>query len=212
MIGVYYIYCIESKQYYIGKSRNIDKRWISHIKLLKRGCHHSIKLQKAFNEYGQCCFQFIVIEECNIDKLEDREQYWIKHYDSFRNGYNGTVGGAGMGKGEDCVNAKFTQQQVNEIRQRILESERYIDIATNHSVTDTTIQDIAKNKTYVDLTWKPVFKARAPLQEEEVKLAKQMLIEGYTNMQIANKLGCAKSVIWDIANKKRFNNIYVKGF
>lgn len=212
MIGVYYIYCIESKQHYIGKSRNIGKRWISHIRLLQRGCHHSIKLQRAFILYGQARFQFKVIEECDIDKLEGREQHWIKHYDSFRNGYNVTVGGEGMGKGEDCVNAKFTQLQVNEIRQRILKGERYIDLAINYNVTDTTIQDIAKNKTYVDLAWKAIFKARTPLQEDEVKLAKQMLIEGYANKEIAVVLGCAKSVIWDIANKKRFDNIYVEGF
>lgn len=46
----------------------------------------------------------------------------------------------------------------------------------------------------------------------QVKLAKQMLLEGYANKEISVVLGCAKSVIWDIANKKRFNDIYVEGF
>lgn len=60
---------------------------------------------------------------------------------------------------------------VNEIRRRILKGERYIDLAINHNDTDTTIQDLVKNKTYVDLAWKPIFKAGTPLREDEVKLA-----------------------------------------
>jgi len=34
-----------------------------------------------------------VIEECPKEKLDEREIYWIKFYDSYNNGYNLTKGG-----------------------------------------------------------------------------------------------------------------------
>ena len=39
-----------------------------------------------------------LIEKCPREKLNEREIYWISHYDTFHNGYNCTIGGAGTSK------------------------------------------------------------------------------------------------------------------
>ncbi|HEY0005287.1 MAG TPA: GIY-YIG nuclease family protein [Pyrinomonadaceae bacterium] len=88
------IYCIRNSitgERYVGSSVNIEARWLVHKAQLNRRCHHSFKLQAAWNRYGQRTFFFEIIEEI-IDKenktLAQREQHWLDHYDSYRNGYN----------------------------------------------------------------------------------------------------------------------------
>jgi group I intron endonuclease len=47
-------------------------------------------LQNAINKYGIDNFDIQVIEKCDIDKLDEREQYWIDYYNSYESdkGYN----------------------------------------------------------------------------------------------------------------------------
>lgn len=40
-------------------------------------------------------FEFSIIEECTADNIYKREIHWIDFYDSFKNGYNRTLGGEG---------------------------------------------------------------------------------------------------------------------
>lgn len=47
-------------------------------------------LQNAINKYGIDNFDIIVLEKCSVDKLDEREQYWMDFYKSYNkeNGYN----------------------------------------------------------------------------------------------------------------------------
>lgn len=36
-----------------------------------------------------------MLEECDIDKASEREIYWINYFNSYKNGYNATLGGDG---------------------------------------------------------------------------------------------------------------------
>lgn len=73
---------------YIGQSKNIELRW-KHHKTTKD--KHSIHY--AFDKYGIENFSFEILEECPTSKLDEKEIYWIKYYDSYKNGYNKTLGG-----------------------------------------------------------------------------------------------------------------------
>jgi hypothetical protein len=46
-------------------------------------------------KYGKEHFFIELIEECPIEKLNEREQYWIAKKDTYHNGYNATIGGDG---------------------------------------------------------------------------------------------------------------------
>lgn len=48
------------------------------------------------NKYGIDSFSIGQIEECESEKLDEREKYWIGRFDSYSNGYNMTVGGEGI--------------------------------------------------------------------------------------------------------------------
>lgn len=51
------------------------------------------KLYRAVKKYGIESFIYHRIETCHIDDLDNRETWWIRVFNSFRNGYNASPGG-----------------------------------------------------------------------------------------------------------------------
>lgn len=88
MIGIYKIENMVNNKSYIGSSNNIERRWRQHINLLNNNEHHSIKLQRAWNKYGQDNFKFEILEECEVEKLLYLEQFYIDKYKAYFEGYN----------------------------------------------------------------------------------------------------------------------------
>ena len=79
--GIYQILCIPSGKRYIGSSKNIEKRWNSHISELNKGRHHNYFLQKAWILYGESNFIFSLIEEVKNEKdLFKIERRYIKKF------------------------------------------------------------------------------------------------------------------------------------
>lgn len=91
MIGIYKITNQINNKSYIGQSIHIEQRWEEH---LYKSSKCSL-LKYALHKYGVDNFTFEVIEECEQQKLNEREQYWIKYYNTFEEGYNLTLGGGG---------------------------------------------------------------------------------------------------------------------
>lgn len=77
MIGIYKITSPTNK-IYIGQSIDIDRR-IYDYSLLR--CKAQTILYNSFKKHGFNNHSFEIIEECTIDKLNERERYWQDHYD-----------------------------------------------------------------------------------------------------------------------------------
>ena len=73
--GVYKITNNITGYFYIGSSKNIEKRWASHKCPSTWKKYPNVKLYKAMAQYGRDNFVFEIIEK--TDNLKDREQYWI---------------------------------------------------------------------------------------------------------------------------------------
>lgn len=83
MIGIYKIENLLNNKIYIGQSVNIKRRWGEHCR------NKDSLIGKAINDFGKHNFDFQILEECTIDMLNDRENYYIKLYNSVSpNGYN----------------------------------------------------------------------------------------------------------------------------
>lgn len=71
--------------------RTPDIRWKEHYYKLQRGQHGNVKLQNAWNKYGEKAFVFNVLYECsNIDELNTLEEHYV---DNNLSGYNLRGGG-----------------------------------------------------------------------------------------------------------------------
>jgi len=87
--GIYIIRNIKTNKAYIGSSVNPTNRLKEHFSSLLKGKHHSVYLQRSYNNHKKECFEFGVIENIDDEKdLISREQYWIDFFDSYNNGYN----------------------------------------------------------------------------------------------------------------------------
>ena len=75
--GIYNITNIINDKIYCGSSHDIKHRWYSHRADLRRNKHSNIHLQRSWNQYGELSFKFDIVEECPIDRLQEREQYHL---------------------------------------------------------------------------------------------------------------------------------------
>jgi len=90
---IYIIKNYINEKVYIGQTtQGSEIRFKQHLKLLKS--NHVQLIHKAIKKYGKENFYYEVLES-NIDlsKLDEREEYWIKKYNSFVDGYNLCAGG-----------------------------------------------------------------------------------------------------------------------
>jgi group I intron endonuclease len=94
-----YIYKITNKingKVYIGKTNyTTEKRFREHQNDYKKIRNEKRPLYSAMNKYGIENFEIEELEKCEVEESEEREKYWIKYYDSYKNGYNATSGGDG---------------------------------------------------------------------------------------------------------------------
>lgn len=91
--GIHKITNIETQQIYIGQSKNIRERWREHCKAgLQIDTPGNNKLYSSMIKYGLDNFTFELMEQCSIDNLNERENYWIEFYKSCDYGLNGNKG------------------------------------------------------------------------------------------------------------------------
>ena len=83
-IGIYKIENKINHKIYVGQSQHIEKRWQEHC----RNSADSV-IGRAIQKYGKDNFSFQILEECTVEELDDKEQYYIQLYDSIvPKGYN----------------------------------------------------------------------------------------------------------------------------
>ena len=90
--GIYRILCIKNNKPYIGKSEDVQKRKEEHFNKLRNGNHPCKELQDDFNTYGEDAFDFSVLEECDQEKLNHLEDYYILSCNAISHGYNSKRG------------------------------------------------------------------------------------------------------------------------
>lgn len=95
--GIYKITNLINNKCYIGQSVHIETRlrWHRTNYKNKNEPSYDSHFYRSIRKYGLENFKFEIIEECDYEKLNEREMYWIAYYDSYSNGYNETLGGGG---------------------------------------------------------------------------------------------------------------------
>lgn len=70
---------------YIGQSIDIEGRVKRHLSSLQRDCHIK-KIQDGYNAYGE--FSWEILKICSEEELDYYEEYYIKLFNAFTNGFN----------------------------------------------------------------------------------------------------------------------------
>lgn len=93
LIGIYKITSPTNKVY-IGRSTNILNRFKGYKVTQSK---KQTKLYNSFNKYGVSAHKFEILELCSINKLSEKETFYIQKYSSYNteHGLNLTGGGDG---------------------------------------------------------------------------------------------------------------------
>lgn len=137
--GIIYKYTSPSGKVYIGQTVNERKRRKKFLNLNED--YAGLKINNARLKYGPESFDYEVLEkkvynsseEC-IEELNKLEIYYIGKYDSFKNGYNMSIGG------EDSSGYKMAEEQKAKHTKRMLENNPF----KGHKHTEETKKAIGK--------------------------------------------------------------------
>lgn len=91
---IYRCACVITGKSYIGKTRkSLQQRSAQHLQQCNK---NRTKFYNALQKYGSDQFIWTILENVSVDNCDEREQYWIKQYNSYVKGYNSTKGGDGQ--------------------------------------------------------------------------------------------------------------------
>lgn len=142
MIGIYKITNKLNNHCYIGQSIDIKTRWKRHKNYPLDKSNYPLYL--AFKKYGIDNFSFEVVEECFADELDEKEIFYIKYFNSYKDGYNQTEGGSGSRGGV----IKISLNELYEIYDLLLNSTlTQKEISFLYKVGEDTISEINQGKT-----------------------------------------------------------------
>ena len=186
--GIYKIRNTVNGKVYVGSAVNINNRWCVHRHGLERGIHHSVKLQRAWDKYGDLAFEFSTLEICEVDLLLEREQWWIESLMAATSaGYN-VCRTAGNSAGR-----KFSEEAREKMRQKKLGTKRSVESRARQSESN-------KGRTNSPETRKKISDAQAgrpmhPNSSAAVANANRLRVhspETRAKLSAASKLGNAK--------------------
>jgi len=121
--GIYKIQSIiKPERFYIGSAVDVSDRWRCHLKDLRRNKHHSPKLQRHFDKYGESDLVFIIIEPCLHVFLTVREDTYLHPIKPYFNicpnagSRLGTKGQIPWNKGKKGVYSEETLKMMREYK------------------------------------------------------------------------------------------------
>lgn len=214
LCGIYAIINTNNNNIYIGKSIDIFQRWAQHIENA-----HLKKYDYDFYKdlINITSFKFQILEICNKDDLQKREQFYINKYNSLKEGYN-QVQAIDQTKQEMLLLQENILKAINLLENTTL---YYKDIAKQTGLSINTVSNINICKSYTKYhTYKKNIREEcnkkqyydrgelnpnSKLNEQQVKEIIDLL--KHTNLtikQIGEKYGVSRSAINNINLCKRW--------
>lgn len=139
--GVGYVYCIENvlnNKKYIGiTTRTIKERFAEH-------CKAETYVGKAIRKYGAENFKVYKLDTAISRKeLCDLEVYYIEKYDTFRNGYNQTIGGEGVIK-DFYIKVSLSEKQKRFVEFVAKENQKKINVGNDNEMIKSCLLNIVQ--------------------------------------------------------------------
>ncbi|CAB4122528.1 grpIintron_endo, group I intron endonuclease [uncultured Caudovirales phage] len=153
-------------------------------------------LYRAIRRDGWCCFEWEVIEECDLSIIDEREIYWINKHDSMSpNGYNLQSGGR-----TNKVVSEETRQKMSKTRKGRKLSEAHAR-AISESLKGRTHTAEARRK------WGEAQSCdkgghNTKLNWETVREIRRLRASGATYKELIDKFNICSVWVWKIVKNK----------
>ena len=197
--GIYLIHNTINGKNYVGQSKHILNRWNQHRYDSKT---KDYPLYRAIRKYGIDKFEFSILEECEIDELPYKEDYYIDLYNAYLPyGYN-------INKSEThYTNLSIPQRYKNIINQLQTTNKTYKQIGEQFNLSAEQIGRINYG-----LAWRlqgqkyPIRKGYNDYDKDKIV---PLLKEGYKVKEIGFILGTTTA---SIQGYMQSNNIHTSDF
>ncbi len=209
--GIYRIYCKANDKSYYGQTSDYNKRVIDHKKQLRhvsKNKHHCVHLQNAWNLYGESEFEFLLVETCNPEQLNEREQWYFDTYGPTGKLFNTSLCAESTRRG--VAVSEETKQKLRELNTgpnnpnwgRHLTDEHKRRISESHSGVNhwhygrpCTEEEKLKNSLSLSGENAPL----AKLNWEQVRQIRKEFCQGIITVKdVSEKYGMNKSTICDM--------------
>jgi predicted DNA-binding protein YlxM (UPF0122 family) len=183
---------INGKKYVGITKKTLEQRKSQHIYVAKT--EKGAKFQHALRKYGEDGFSWEVIDKASTyEELLEKEIYYIEKYDSFRNGYNSTLGGEGFNgferpTGEEHPSSVLTEKDVEFIYTSTLSD---AETAKLFNISRSAIYAIRNKRAWTNVTDKLT----------QFPVSKQMVVEMYLSPMDAEHLAEEYYCSVDFADK-----------
>lgn len=127
---IYQIKNSETGKCYIGQTTDFKRRKREHLNELRKHKHSNLYLQNAFDKYGEDCFEFTILEECDKEQANEREIFWLNNFggfDSYDN-YNLCQAGGAKGISEETKEKLRSKTVSEETRRKMSEAKKGIKL------------------------------------------------------------------------------------
>lgn len=155
---VYKFYCNITSKNYIGitTKEDVNDRWEEHKREAFNKNRPNNHFHNAIVKYGYDEFEKSILlklesdnKETLIDSLKQLEKFYIEKFDSYRNGYNSTVGGDGI-IGDVCCKKVLV---FNELGEYLNTCNSRVEASSLYNVPATGISDCCNRVIYTS-GWK----------------------------------------------------------
>lgn len=196
MIGIYGIKNKINNKIYIGQSSEVWKRWARHKAELSKNKHPNKHLLKSYKKYGKENFEFLVLEECLKEELNEKEEKWINNFPK-ENLYNINFYITDL-SGERNPFFGKTHSKKNRIKFSNIAKKNIGEKNPNFG-NKWTLEQKKKNA---------LNRPRKKLVEKDVIKIKNLLLEGnFNDKEISIKFGVSRTVITRISNGTRWATV-----
>lgn len=129
--GIYRIYNTETGKSYIGQAVKLKKRLLEHLGTFPKNNLQHIAIYRAFTAHGEEKFSFEILYKVDFEYngkeglksiLDEKEKFYIKEFDSYKNGYNSTEGGD-----YGVLGFKHAEETKLHIKEKVLEQRQEIE-------------------------------------------------------------------------------------
>lgn len=200
--GIYMIMNNKTGQKYIGQAFDIEQRWYRHIH--NPNLQHS-RIDRALNKYGDDIFSLHIVDETEKDKLNEREEFWVEKYNTFKNKkhYNLTKGGD---RGPSLYGDRNPMKRP-EVALKISK------IKTGKKLSQETKEKISRAKKGKSI-WKNKkhpMKGKRHANESKIKISKSTNTSGYYRVTKLRDKRCKQGYTWAYQyDGKTIKNVNIK--
>lgn len=186
---------------YVGSTKNLVSRLSDHKYALRRGDHHSYRMQGEWKEYGEGYFSVVILDKTKESSRLEREQYFIDTLLSYEEdtGYNiSPTAGTTLGR-RHREEAKIKMSISHE--GKILSEEHRRK--QSKALKGYKKSEEHQRKISEALTGRP----RVWLREDQVVEIKMMILQGIPSKEIAEVFGVSAATIHGIRAGRTWKHV-----